>query len=36
MTCIVTVEITIMWSLKVFINDFSLPCRGVKNQSSRY
>jgi len=35
-TCIVTVEITIMWSLKVFINDLSLPCRRVKNQSSRY
>jgi len=32
MTCIVTVEITIMWSLKVFINDFSSPCRRVKNQ----
>jgi len=25
-------SITIMWSLKVFINDFPLPCRRVKNQ----
>jgi len=26
-------SITIMWSLNVFINDFPLPCRRVKNQS---
>jgi len=25
-------SITIMWSLNVFINDFPLPCRRVKNQ----
>jgi len=24
---------TVMWSLNVFINDFPLPCRRVKNQS---
>jgi len=26
-------SITIMWSLNVFIYDFPLPCRQVKNQS---
>jgi len=26
-------SITIMWSLNVFINEFLLPCRQVKNQS---
>jgi len=26
-------SITVTWSLKVFINDFPLPCRQVKNQS---
>jgi len=26
-------SITVMWSLKVFINDFPLPCRQVKDQS---
>jgi len=26
-------SITITWSLNVFINDFPLPCRQVKNQS---
>ena len=25
-------SITIMWNLNVFINDFPLPCRQVKNQ----
>jgi len=25
-------SITVMWSLNVFINDFPLPCRRVKNQ----
>jgi len=36
MTCIVTFKITIVWSLKAFVNDLFLPCRRVKNQSSRY
>jgi len=26
-------SMTMMWSLNVFINDFPLPCRRVKNQS---
>jgi len=26
-------SITILWSLNVFINDFPLPCRQVKNMS---